>query len=128
MSRRRMMMGRQEKYSDVINLYDYKDKTVYRYYLDSNGNIINAIATKSWYIDEFFKVKPDTTYIGNGFFDNIRVCFYDANKNFISMFLGRTTCVFTTPTNTKYIRVSGDCKDYGKKDYPNESTVIKENK
>ena len=94
------------------NLYD-KSKTNTsngyssgQYVRYSDGAAVND-ATHS--ISEYIAIIPNKTYtVSPVSGTNASVCFYDANKTFISgvRYLGETNFTFTTPQNTAYIRFS----------------------
>ena len=89
------------------NLFD-KSKVKLGYYLDNNGDLIKQ--SNSWYCEKYIEVRSDTNYYLSGMNTNIyRICFYTANKTFISRIADTLNeKSFITPSNAKYIRVSGN--------------------
>ena len=66
--------------------------------LDNNGTL-STFTNRG--VSNYIKIKPNTNYIG---FENFfRVCFYDEDKNFISL-SDENNKIRVTPNNAKYIR------------------------
>lgn len=105
-------------------------------YYDASGNIVTSL--QSYINEQYFEIEPETSYIWVRGFDGVvidnngtltgatatyRVCYYDADKNFIS----RQTSFFSNefgyvesryltleiPTNAKYFRVSWSLNQIG---------------
>lgn len=84
------------------------------YFINSNGNANSNAYSTSYYVTGFIEIEPNTTYaltdyqLGGGC-----IAFYDQNKTFISSLNGGNDLtpakgIFTTPQNTKYIRLTGN--------------------
>ena len=75
-------------------------------YLNSSGE---EIYNTGWNINEYFRVEPNTSYVwsntkGN-VSNNVCVCFYDKNKQYISGINHSTSPkIMTTPSNAVYAR------------------------
>ena len=77
-----------------------------RYVRSTDGATVN-LATAS--VSEYISIKSETQYVVSPVSgSNPSVCFYDANKTFISgvAYNGATTKDFTTPANAEYLRFS----------------------
>ena len=100
-----------------LNIFDQASFTVTegKYLNPNNGNV--GTNTSYCYTNEYMPIQSGTTYRGTtwnkttlqklGYF-NYMVCFYDANKTFISGASIATAAngIFTTPENAAYLRFS----------------------
>ena len=72
----------------------------------------NTTSSNSVYnVSEYIELHPEQTYTISRYANSAStpgICFYDANKDYISglSYSGQNVLSFTTPTNTKYIRMS----------------------
>ena len=72
--------------------------------LGSDGTNYTSGAT-DYFISKYLGIKPNETYTVNFTPNSMkRICFYDENKNFIS--LNQSNSTFTTPENATYLRFS----------------------
>lgn len=98
----------QLEYSDVAggkNLIDFSKISI-GYELNDGKLIVNA----EWYVTDYIKVKPNTTYTMSGTSSDY-VCEYDSNKNHISSSRSQTF-TFTTSNTTEYVRINSIISGY----------------
>lgn len=85
------------------------------YYYDANGNYLPSTQAR---VTDFISAKSTEgcTWVGKitGGVLNLRISYFDSNKVFISQYVQEVTSTipinvqFTTPSNTQYIRISGN--------------------
>ena len=80
-------------------------------YLKNDGTLATPSGSFVTYVSEYFEVEPSEGYaykFTNNTWSATSVCFYDANKTFISgnKINGQTSISITTPSNAKYARAS----------------------
>ena len=79
------------------NLFN-KDAVTHGYFVNSNTG--ELVSDSNFTLSEFIEVEPETSYVKS---TSNAHAYYDNNYNFIS---GELTDSFTTPPNTKYIRIT----------------------
>lgn len=87
------------------NLFD-KDNITNNYYYDASGNYI---AVNETYISDYIEANTNESYTLQTALASTtkRVNYFDSNKNWLSQVnTGNANYTFTTPNNTKYIRIS----------------------
>lgn len=87
-----------------------KDNVTNGYYLDYSSG--NKLSNSGFCYCDYEEIKSNTLYILN--LSSVQICFYNANKEYISGFLSSATeRSFTTPDNAKYYiaSVNIDYKD-----------------
>lgn len=99
------------KSKNLINLATVTDG----YYYDANGNYLSSAQAR---LTDFISAKSSESYTWVGAVTggnlNLRISYFDSNKNFISQdvrAITSTTAIniqITSPSNTQYIRISGN--------------------
>lgn len=88
------------------NLFDINTTPIIaKVFYDNNGNKVSWGNTCG--IEDYIKVIPDTIYsIANSLEVNVKICFYDNSKTYLSQTTVQTSTTnsFTTPNNANYIR------------------------
>jgi len=92
---------------DIVgkNLFD-KDTITNNYYYDTNGNYVSVNET---YLSNFIEANANNSYTlqTSQATSTKRVNYFDSNKTWLSQTTANTAdYTFTTPNNTKYIRIS----------------------
>ena len=96
----------------IPDTQDTSNGFVDNYYLLSDGSMVSASSGTTYYISEYFSVKPSTQYTYKKYESPtpyvVSVCFYDNNKQYISgeNFNGRTSFSVTAPSNAAYARAT----------------------
>lgn len=90
---------------------DTNNGYVYHRFIKQDGTEGTYSTTPDWYISEYFKVMPSTVYtlsVNSSTIQNPAVCFYDANKAYITgtKINKQRTQQITTPANAVYARCS----------------------
>lgn len=88
------------------------DAIVKGVYLNAEGKLTSGDYAAYYYVADFIEAEPETSYaVTDYFIGAARICFYDEFKIVLANISGTelidTVGVFTTPANTKYIRLSG---------------------
>lgn len=96
------------------NIFDKNSNEIIRgAFVNSSGGLTTNEYSSIYYASGFIEVEPETTYALTDYrLGGARVCFYDAFKRSLSTLIGSDNLVpakgiFTTPSNTKYLRLSG---------------------
>ena len=87
-------------YKTGKNLFNKSAVTLNSYVKETDGILAS---TSLYHASEFIKVKPSTTYTKT---NDLRMAFYDANKNFISGLPTGLPMTFTTPSNAVFVRLT----------------------
>lgn len=84
------------------NLFNKTDATL-NYRIDNSGN---DYPDNNCFVSDYIEVEAEETYTKSGQI-NVYQCvvYYDSSKTFISR--NTTNATFTTPANTKYVRITG---------------------
>ena len=91
----------------TANLYNSKDTSIIRGYVDDNGVSHESTSGTTSYTENFTAVEPETAYYLDGTVGSHRIYYYDENKTFISRSGGMAATVktFSTIENCKFIQI-----------------------
>lgn len=84
------------------NLFDNTLKTNSRYVNKDTGELVEY---SSSFATDYIEIEPNTSYYWNDAGRTNQGAFYDSSKTYVS---GITTKNFTTPSNAKYVRLTGE--------------------